>query len=248
MSTKNKNIQNDDTLLDCIKSKYILTNTVKTIKIDSKLTKTINNITGNKSIIGYDDIDYDNIEKLCNQNNTNLFVKNNATFNNISLNNSLFLKNEIINDIYLINYTITSLNYKNLLNNILSSILNSYQEQPSIIFNSTQNNINSGLLSANKHFIVSDNVISAFILVYIIYSKSKILCLKPVLDTFILIDSSENIIKIGDYYSEINNSDVLNKNNDSSNIENMSEPDEFITKEDINNISDLDISFFEIIK
>jgi hypothetical protein len=245
---------------DCFRSKYIIANTAKTNKINSKLIKNVNNITTNKSFIGYNDSDYNNIEKMCNDDNVNLFVKNNATFNNISLNNELFLKNEIVNDIIIVNLTISPLNYEELLNNILSSISNNTFIYPSINFNSLNCNIQSGLLSVTKKFVLSNDVITAFILVFIIHSKSKILSVKPVLDTFVLLNSNENIIKVKDIKQTIepiinNETEESNETEETNETEEFEETNEIkiLNKskniiENFNDKSDIDISFFEIIK
>jgi hypothetical protein len=305
MSVYNKQTKNDTSLLETIKSKYVLANTVKTNKLSSKLSKSVNCVTSDKSFIGYNDDDYENVEKMCNLDNINLFVKNKAHFsdcitcdknlnikmqttigyheneidtlnnnttlhikgnteingnlnvnqninseqcinigfenevpantsklnvngnsefvgdniiygseyvknnlivndkatfyNDVFLGNSVTLKKESINDIIIINNMISMENYKVLLNNILSSIQEHSQDESSALkfYSKKNNNMYSGLLSASKKFLLSKKKTVAFILVYAVYSNSRIICVKPVLDTFIIIDSKENLIKIG---------------------------------------------------
>ena len=343
MSKNNKSIQsqyNDkkkitsNQLLENVKSKYVLANTIKANKISTKLSKSLNNVISDKNFIGYDENDYEDVEKMCKINNVNLFVKNKSTFfndvscennlyiksknvvgysdteysdlnndttlhvkgdseingnlfvyqninsdkninvqqcinigfenesldntsklnvngnsefvgdnvvygseyikNNLVVNekahfyneiltsNSLCLKKEFINNVVIVNNIISENNYKILLNNILSSIQNNDQSESSIIkFYSKKNkNICSGLISASKKFIIGhdptltnqteinpdnqlSNKISGFILVYGIYSNSKIISIKPILDTFILIDSNDNVVKIDNVSTSI---------------------------------------------
>jgi hypothetical protein len=65
-----------------LKSKYVLTNTIKANKATIKLSKSINNVTSNKHFIGYDENDYFEIEPMCEDSNINLFVKGESQFNN----------------------------------------------------------------------------------------------------------------------------------------------------------------------
>ena len=62
------------------KSKYVIANAIKTNKFSSKLTKTNNNITISKNFIGFDEDDYKTVEKMCDSDNVNLFVKNKSHF------------------------------------------------------------------------------------------------------------------------------------------------------------------------
>lgn len=291
-----------------LKSKYVLANTIKANKISSKLSKTINNVVSEKNFIGYDENDYENVEKLCDMDNVNLFVKNKSIFsddvnckkilsakqnfigysdtkfnslnNNVSLNvkgnteingdlsitknlnigfdkqlindnlfnvngnseiygsqhinknlslnndlilnNSLSLNEEIIDNITIINNIISVSDYNFLLNNILSSVKNHNQQELSTIkFNSKNNfNLSSSLISVSKYFILSNNSksINTFILIYAIYSNSKIISTKPLLDTFTLIDFEENIIDKDKNKNKKNlkksNSDINKQNKD----------------------------------
>ena len=327
MSKNNKSIpnplNNKDKLIanqpsENIKSKYVLANTIKANKISTKLSKSLNSVTSDKNFVGYDENDYENVEKMCELNNVNLFVKNKSQFfddvsckknlyvksqnivgyselehstlngnttlhvkgdseingnlfvsqninskkninveqsinigfekelldntsrlnvngnsefvgdnivygseyiknnlivndkanfyNDIFMSNSICLKKELINSVTIVNNVISGDNYKLLLSNILISIQNHDQAESSVLkfYSKKNNNIYSGLISASKKFIVeniteneSTQKILAFILVYAIYSNSKIISVRPVLDTFVLVDSKENIIKIG---------------------------------------------------
>ena len=348
MSKNNKptsNLSNDkhklapEQPLENVKSKYVLANTIKANKISTKLSKSLDSVVSNKNFVGYDENDYERVEKLCEMNNVNLFVKNESKFfadisceknlyiksgmvgysqaeyndlnndtnlhvkgdselngnlfvyqninsdkninvqqsvnigfenelldntsklnvngnsefvgdnvvygseyiknnlivndkanfyNDIFMSNSICLKKEIIDDVTIVNNVISGDNYKLLLSNILTSIQNHDQSESSVLkfYSKKNNNIYSGLISASKKFIITNNSqklnntnnslsteqtqlnvlteptkstekILAFILVHGIYSNSKIISVKPVLDTFVLIDSTENIIKIG---------------------------------------------------
>lgn len=323
--SNNKNKLNDSQPLETIKSKYVLANTIKANKMSSKLSKSVNNVTSDKNFVGFNEDDYQQVEKMCELTNVNLFVKNKSQFfdnisceknlhikgqqiigytdtehnnlnndtnlhikgdteingnlfvyqnvncdkqinveqsvnigfenelpdntsklnvngnsefvgdnivygseyiknnlivndkanfyNDIFMSNSICLKKEIINNISILDNVMSVDNYKILLNNILLSIKHHNQSESSVLkfYSKKNNNIYSGLISASKKFIISNNKelstytdtpdksdkkILAFILVHGIYSNSKIISVKPVLDTFVLIDSNENIIKI----------------------------------------------------
>ena len=62
--------------LENVKSKYVLANTIKANKISTKLSKSLNNVVSDKTFIGYDETDYENVEKMCELCDYNLFVKN----------------------------------------------------------------------------------------------------------------------------------------------------------------------------
>ena len=324
--SNDKNKLNDTPPLETIKSKYVLANTIKANKISSKLSKSVNNVVSDKNFVGFNEDDYQHVEKMCELNNVNLFVKhksqffdnisceknlhikcqqfigyteaeynnlNNDTtlhikgdtemngnlfvyqhincekqinaeqcinigfenelpdntsrlnvngnsefvgdniiygseyiknnlivndkanfFNDIFMSNSIYLKKEIMNNVSIVDNTISSNNYKVLLNNMLLSIKNHNQSESSVLkfYSKKNSNLYSGLISASKKFIIdnntelstsidandnSDKKILAFILVHGIYSNSKIISVKPVIDTFVLVDSKENIITIG---------------------------------------------------
>lgn len=74
------NNANDGRLQESIKSKYVLANTIKANKISSKLLKSVNNVTSDKMFIGYNEDDYQNVEKMCELTTVNLFVKNKSQF------------------------------------------------------------------------------------------------------------------------------------------------------------------------
>ena len=171
------------------------------IKGDAEMKGTL--FTSKLNVNGSSDFIGDNTINGSEHIKNNLIVDDNATFNNnILLNNSISLKKENIDNIIIIDNTISTDNYKVLLNNMLTSIQNHSQDENSVLkfYSKKSNNIYSGLLSASKKFILSTQKVIAFILVYVIYSKSKILCVKPVLDTFVLVDSEDNLIKVGNTY------------------------------------------------
>jgi hypothetical protein len=352
--SNDKNKLNESPPVETIKSKYVLANTIKANKISSKLSKSVNNVVSDKNFVGFNEDDYQHVEKMCELNNVNLFVKqksqffdnisceknlhirgqqvigytetehnnlNNDTslhikgdteingnlfvyqnincdkqinveqcinigfenelpdntsrlnvngnsefvgdniiygseyiknnlivndkanfFNDIFMSNSIYLKKEIMNNVSIVKNTISSDNYKILLNNILVSIKNHNQSETSILkfYSKKNSNIYSGLISASKKFIItnnkelstsidandkSDKKILAFILVHGIYSNSKIISVKPVLDTFVLIDSKENIITIGNIAqapdivqeNELTQNQITNKDSEHNN-------------------------------
>ena len=309
-NNKNKSSNKDIYTSETTKSKYVLANTVKANKITSKLQKSINNVVSDKNFIGYNENDYDAIEKMCNINDTNLFIKGKSNFanditcnnnlkikkqvfvgyndneinnlnnntnlhikedieingncfvyqninsdkninvqqcinigfekelpdntsklnvngnsefvgdniiygseyiknnlvvddkstfyNDVFLNNSLSLKKEIINDVIINDNKISNEHYKIILQNVSTSILKHSQKESSVLkFYSKKNgNIYSGLISVSKQFIINKQKFLSFLLVYGIYSNYKILSVKPISDTFVLIDTKENIVQI----------------------------------------------------
>ena len=92
---KNKSVINQP--LENVKSKYVLANTIKANKISTKLSKSLNNVVSDKNFIGYDENDYENVEKMCEMNNINLFVKNKSQFfNDVSCEKNVYIKSQNI--------------------------------------------------------------------------------------------------------------------------------------------------------
>ena len=106
MSKNNKKIKiisndktkiNDLQPLEYIKSKYVLANTVKATKISSKLLKSVNNVISDKNFVGFNEHDFQHVEKMCELNNINLFVKNQSQFfDNVSCDKNLHIKGQHI--------------------------------------------------------------------------------------------------------------------------------------------------------
>ena len=80
-----------------VKSKYVLANTVKANKISSKLLKSVNNVTSDKNFLGYNEDDFQNVEKMCELPNVNLFVKDKSQFfGDMSCEKNIKTKGQII--------------------------------------------------------------------------------------------------------------------------------------------------------
>jgi hypothetical protein len=340
--TKQNQNKSEENPLEILKSKYVLANTIKSNKTSTKLSKSRNSVVSDKNFVGYNEDDYENVEKMCKMNNVNMFIKNESKlfgnvscgqnlyvtsgtllgykddellelnnnknlyvkgdselngnlfvkqninldknihvqqsvnigfenepfdntsrlnvngnsefvgdnvvygsqyvknnlivndkanfYNDIFLSNSISLETEHIQNVTITNNTILPEHYKLLLKNILHSAQNYNQAESSVLkfYSKTNNNFYSGLISASKNFIIkniknmennsvfeSDENILAFVLVYAIYSNSKIISVKPVLDTFVLIDSEENTIKIENLNLQINSKSQTNYPNSS---------------------------------
>jgi len=142
--------------------------------------------------------------------NKNFYTKENAFFNkDIFISNCMSLDTEEINGKNIINYdsdnkTISLNTYKKLLSNILGQVKNSFGSKNSAInFITNQNNsyYTQSIMAVNKKYTSKkdDNFeLNCFLLVYIIKINNKIVSCKPVLDTFIIIDSKDDEIIIED--------------------------------------------------
>jgi hypothetical protein len=132
--------------------------------------------------------------------NKDIYIKENSFFNNnIFINNSLILESEDITDLNIIyENTISLINYKKILANILENINSNNEKYSSINFISNNNDfISQEIASVNKKFIINDKNINCFLLVYILKINNKIITSKPILDTFIILNN-DNIINISD--------------------------------------------------
>ncbi len=132
----------------------------------------------------------------------NFFVKNNCFFNqDIFINNTLNLQEENISDILVINVesnNITLNTYKFLLSNILNNIKENTNKQVfSLKFVNPKNMITQSILSVNKIFIINKNIkLNCCLLVYILYFKNNLIDVKPIMDTFTIIDNNYKLYKI----------------------------------------------------
>jgi hypothetical protein len=132
-----------------------------------------------------------------------LFVKNNCFLNqDIFINNTLNLSDEDISkvDFFKINNINISLqSYKYLLSNILENIkIMSGKQICSLKFINQTNFIVQSILSVNKKFIYNKNIINCYLLTYVLYNKNIIIDVKPIMDTFSLINDDYKLIKIID--------------------------------------------------
>ncbi len=150
--------------------------------------------------------------------NKNMYVKENAFFNNnIFISNCMVLEEEeiVINTnkkfgvIYdFDNKFITLGSYKILLSNIINKVKsNIINKSPSLNFVTNQKNsyYSQSIMSVNKRFIIGSEetqYINCFLLVYVIKINNRIITCKPVLDTFIIIDSNDEEVQINDELSE----------------------------------------------
>lgn len=143
-----------------------------------------------------------------------LFIKSNAFFNNsLLMNNSISLDSENLDKLEYIDLNISIDSYKSLLSNIINTTINNNlnDDVSSIKFYSDKTKfIAPSIVSINKKFKYKDNIIMSFGLFYVIFLKKKILSVKPILDTFTLIDKSYNLIKIN---NEINYSKIEHSQN-----------------------------------
>jgi len=147
--------------------------------------------------------------------NNNLTVNENANFNkNININNNLILKSETIANLGIIDNCISLQSFKKLLKNILKSVKDKNFTTDSCAINFLYNDksvLNTSILSVTKKIIIENNIeINCYSLIYAISNKKNIICCKPILDTFFIINSENELIDINDDY-------ILNKNNEHKN-------------------------------
>ncbi len=190
---------------------------------------------GNSLSVGYDNNEITNKINKDNQQNYSLDVKGDSILDgNLILKEKLFVENSVFfnKDIFLPNpfvledeniskipeLTIGSdslsySTYKFLLKNILDKTKCSSKKQiSSIKFFNNSNNFTQTIIPINKKFIFKDIQIHSFLLSYCIYFKNKIIEVKPIMDTFILINNDNNTFKLvlDTNYNQNNN----NENNE----------------------------------
>ncbi len=203
-----------------------------------------NNVcVGNSLIVGYDSNEITNKINKDNKQNypldvkgdsvldgnlivkEKLFVENSVFFNkDMFLPNPFVLEDENISNISELTICSDSLSYstyKFLLKNILDKTKSSSKKQiSSIKFFNDSTNFTQTIIPINKKFIFEDIQIHSFLLSYCIYFKNKIIEVKPIMDTFILINNHNNTFKLvldTNYNQNDNNDKNNNENNTNTN-------------------------------
>ena len=132
----------------------------------------------------------------------NNFMTSNAFFNNnIFINNSLNLASEKITfNAYGNTNTISDKFYSYIFNNMLDTIKNidlTNSKFSSIKFYSEKNkHIIPAIVNVNKKFTILDDIFLGSGLFYIMVIKKKIIAVKPLMDTFIILNKKYNIVSI----------------------------------------------------
>jgi hypothetical protein len=149
-----------------------------------------------------------------------LFVGNSVFFNkDIFLPNPIVLEDENISKITELTINPDSLSYstyKFLLKNILDNTKSSSKKHiSSIKFFNNNTNFTQTIIPINKKFIFGDIKIYSFLLSYSVYFKNKIIEVKPIMDTFILINEQQNTFKL--VLDTDNNQVMSNNDNDNDN-------------------------------
>ncbi len=148
--------------------------------------------------------------------NDKLFVGNSVFFNkDIFLPNPYILNEENIssnNELDITEDTISYSSYKFLLKNILDETKNNTKKNiSSIKFVSDSTGFTQSIIPINKKFIFNKIKIYTFLLTYFVFFKNKIIEVKPIMDTFILVnESTSNVLKL----TLDKNIQVNNENND----------------------------------
>lgn len=134
--------------------------------------------------------------------NDKLFVGGNVFFNKeIFMPNPYVLENENISnktELKITENSMSFITYKYLLKNILDNTKSSSNKKniSSIKFFNQNNLLTQSIVSINKQFLFNQIEINTFLLTYIIYFQNKIIEVKPIMDTFILINNEHNIFKL----------------------------------------------------
>lgn len=137
------------------------------------------------------DIKVDGISNL-----NNVYIKESLSLNNnLIFNNTIELEEECILQLDYKNNLISIESFKYLLNNVIENIINLKKKYFGINFIGTSF-IRNMIISINKKFIYNKEDIFCCGLFYIIFYKNKLITSKPILDTFILFNSMDELIKI----------------------------------------------------
>ena len=130
-----------------------------------------------------------------------LFVGESVFFNkDIFLPNPYILDDEDISSLTILNISLDSLSfstYKYLLKNVLDKTKSSSTKNiSSIKFFNESTLFTQSIVPINKIFIFNKILIYTFLLSYCIYFGNKIIEVKPIMDTFVLVNSDKNIFKL----------------------------------------------------
>jgi hypothetical protein len=164
-------------------------------KIINKINE-IDNLNSSKVLLVNNESTFENNVNI----ESKLFVKN-----NVFLNKDIFMPNPFIldledltcTDLIITNDSMSFNTYKFLLKNILENtkICNS-QNISSIKFFNPTNMFTQSIIPVNKKFIYNEIEINSFLLTYFIYYQNKIIEVKPIMDTFVLINNEQSIFKL----------------------------------------------------
>lgn len=190
-------------------------------KSEIELAVKDNVFLGGSVFIGYEkDKIIDKTNKIDNINSSKvLCINNESTFeNNVNIENKLFVKNNVflnkdifmpnpfvlesenltlITDLIITNDSMSFNTYKFLLKNILENTkISDSKNISSIKFFNPTNMFTQSIIPVNKKFIYNEIEINSFLLTYFIYYQNKIIEVKPIMDTFILINNEQNIFKL----------------------------------------------------
>lgn len=164
-------------------------------KIINKINE-IDNLNSSKVLLVNNESTFENDVNI----ESKLFVKN-----NVFLNKDIFMPNPFIldledltcTDLIITNNSMSFNTYKFLLKNILENtkICNG-QNISSIKFFNPTNMFTQSIIPVNKKFIYNEIEINSFLLTYFIYYQNKIIEVKPIMDTFVLINNEQNIFKL----------------------------------------------------
>ncbi len=149
----------------------------------------------------------------------NIIVNKDSYLNNIFLNTNIDLEKEIIENIN-IGKTLLYNDKLVIIKNIIKSLKYKNNELKGIIFNRGDKTYNNGIASVSKKIIINDKIYNTFILVnFISHEKIKTI-IKPILETFTIIDENFKPIKLNNNKTNQNNFDNID-DDISSNDENI---------------------------
>lgn len=168
----------------------------------------------------------------------NIIVNKDSYLNNIFLNTNIDLEKEIIENID-IKKTLLNNDKLIIIKNIVKSLKTKNNELKGIVFNRGDNTYNNGIASVSKKIIINNKTYNTFMLVnFISHDKIKTI-IKPIIETFTIIDENFKIVK-----ENFNINNQNNKKNDNINNDDTVSNDTISNDEIINN----DNTIIEFIK
>jgi hypothetical protein len=156
----------------------------------------------------------------------NIIVNKDSYLNNIFLNTNIDLEKEIIENID-IKKTLLNNDKLIIIKNIVKSLKTKNNELKGIVFNRGDNTYNNGIASVSKKIIINNKIYNTFMLInFISHDKIKTI-IKPIIETFTIIDENFKIVKENfdqnnqNYknYNNINNENINTTIDTSSNDE-----------------------------
>jgi hypothetical protein len=161
----------------------------------------------------------------------NIIVNKDSYLNNIFLNTNIDLEKEIIENID-IKKTLLNNDKLIIIKNIVNSLKTKNNELKGIVFNRGDNTYNNGIASVSKKIIINNKTYNTFMLVnFISHDKIKTI-IKPIMETFTIIDENFQIVKENFNQNNNNENTIYDTSSDDEMINIDNTIIEFIKKDD----------------